>query len=796
MLLPALAAAFGVGCLAVAGRAPAVRLGSALLFLAGAVGLASAGGGGRSGRSADLLSRASLLHGPPSESEARRRILAAAGLPVGPSPPRRRGSAATKALAVIAAVLAGGGWAMVRAPPSLGALDGRYVTFRGTAVSDLLRQEWGWAAEIRLDRVIVDERAVGAHPKVWATGTGRRAAISAGQPVVGAGMLEGLPRPARDFDAYLLTRGVTARLWASELTARGPPANPALRLANRIRGAFNRGAHAALPVREAGLLRGLAIGDTAGLDPEVEEDFRASGLAHLLAVSGSNVALVLAPALALAARLRLRPALRATSALAVVGLFALVTRWEPSVVRAGAMAAIALAALWAGRPRRTGPALATAVLALLVVDPLLSASVGFQLSVGATAGLAAMAGPLVKRLSWLPRPVAAAAAATIAAQIAVTPLLLLRFGTVPVATLLANVLAFPAIAPALFLGSVATAAALLGPEVGRALGHLAEAPLGYLIDLSDRMARSPLPTVTGGVAAAVGAAAVGILVAWRLHRRVPGMAVVGSAVVAAVAWSSVPSAGPPPTPTITFLDVGQGDAAVVRTPEGATVLIDAGPDEQQVAGELAALGVRRIDLAVATHAHADHVEGFPAVLSRFPVTLLIESGCPGHSSSYHHFLRAVASENILVRHPRGGHRLAVGRLSVEVLGPDRCSPGGTSPNDDSLVLRLSYGRSTILFPGDAEVPAQRDLLADGDRVDATVLKVPHHGGDTSDDLFLDEVGASVAVVSTGPNDYGHPHPDVMASLRSEGMAVYRTDLAGDVTVTFAADGSPVVASSG
>jgi competence protein ComEC len=789
--------AFGVGCLATAGRPSGRGLGWVLAILGGVVAVLSAvWRPRRSERSTGLLTEAALLGPPTGPLGPCQRVLEAAGLPGRPSAPGRQRPAAWTLPVVIAAFVAGAGWALVRAPPSLGPLDGRHVRFLGTAVSDLGRQDWGWSVEVRLDRAAVDGQVVEATPKVLVSGSEPVPTIAAGQPVSGEGVLDGLPRPARDFEAYLVGRGVTARLDASRLSVRGPPANPALRLANAVRDAFRTGAGRSLPDRQAGLLRGLAIGDTAGMDREIEEDFRASGLAHLLAVSGSNVALVLAPALAVAARLRLRPGRRALVASVVVTFFALVTRWEPSVLRATAMAAIALVALWAGRPRRVGPALAVAVLSLLVLDPLLSTSVGFQLSVAATAGLAAMAGPLATRLSWLPRPVAGAAAATLAAQIAVTPLLLLRFGVVPSVTLVANVLAFPAVAPALLLGTMASGLANAWPDGGRMVGRLAGAPLGYLVDLSDWMAQAPLPSLTGGAVAALLATAVAALVAWALRRRVPGLALIVAAVVAALGWASVPSTGPPSSLTVTFLDVGQGDAAVIRTPDGATVLVDAGPDEQQVATELAALGIRRIDLAVATHAHADHIDGFPAILARFPVTLLLDPGCPGDSPSYRRFLDAVRDEGVPVRHPRGGRRLTVGRLIVDVLGPDRCSPGGESPNDDSLVLRMAFGRSTVLFSGDAEVPAQRDLLADEDPVRATVLKVPHHGGDTSDKEFFDAVDSTLAVVSTGPNDYGHPNPGVLESLRAEGMVVHRTDLAGDVTITFAADGSPVVASSG
>jgi competence protein ComEC len=360
----------------------------------------------------------------------------------------------------------------------------------------------------------------------------------------------------------------------------------------------------------------------------------------------------------------------------------------------------------------------------------------------------------------------------------------------PTVTLLANVLAFPAVGPALFGGLAASSAALVSSDVGRLLGRAATLPLSYLVALSDRAAHLPLPAVTSsGLGGPVVAGCAVILAAWRLRTgRRPANRWVVALGLAALAWSAAPGAGPPDELTVTFLDVGQGDAAVVRTPEGASVLIDAGPEEEVVATRLSALGVRRIDLAVATHAHADHIEGFPAVLSRFPVSLLIEPGCPGDSPSYADLLDSIRDENVPIRHPRGGRTLSVGRLVVEVLGPDQCSAGGSEPNDDSLVVRLRYGHATVLFPGDAEVPAQEDLIADGDPLEARVLKVPHHGGDTSAEGFFEAVGAEVAVVSTGPNDYGHPHPEVMAVLRQQSEVVLRTDLAGEVTVRFSDEG--------
>ena len=783
----------------VAGEGQGAVLGCAVL-VCGLAGLVAAI---RSGSAARARSRRMLVAARLEPRGAapgyRELVLRAAGLPHPAMPVApRRGVPARRLWAVGAAfVMVGAGWTGVRGAlrPALGPLEGRSVEFRGTAATDLRRSDWGWSVEVGVAEVRAGGRWSKVDLRVWAAGSGRPPAIQAGQPVVGTGVLSSLDPAASGFDAYLASRGAVARTSVAELTARGPPENPWLRTAAAARRGLRRGARAALPDREADLLLGLSIGDTSAMDPEVEEDFRASGLAHLVAVSGANVAMFLAPVLALATWLGVRLRGRVAVGLVAVAFFALVTRWEPSVLRAGVMAAVALAGVMAGRPRSTGALLGASILALLVADPGLARSVGFQLSVAATAGLAALAGPMAQRLRFLPRPVALAAAATASAQIGVTPFLLLHFGVVPTVTLLANLLAFPAVAAGLFVGLAASGAALWWPSLGAAIGGPAAVPLAYLSGLADRMARMPLPSVTGeGLPAGVAAALVALLAAWRLRRR-PHARVrvaVATLVVAAVAWPAAGLGGATATVTMTFLDVGQGDAALIRGPDGATILIDAGPEPDRVAADLAALGITRIDVAAASHAHADHVEGFPAVFSRHPVGLLLEPGCPGDSPSYRRFLDAVGDEAVPVRHPRGGTTMRVGVLRLQILGPDQCSPG--SPNDDSLVLRILHGGTPIaLFPGDAEVPAQQDLLADQDPITAAVLKVPHHGGDTSDRTFLGAVDAAVAVVSTGPNEYGHPHPALLDALRAEGMTVYRTDRSGDVTVTYGPSGLAVEA---
>ncbi len=748
---------------------------------------------GRETRSHSLLARAGLDVDDEEPPDPRERVLLAAGLPIRGQPvvPRGRRAAAASLLLVL---LAGVGWGAVQMQArSLGPIEGRYVAFTGGVASDVRGYDWGWGIEADLETITLDGRTWPVDVRGWISGSGDAPVAQAGQGLRGEGRIESLG--ASGFEEYLISRGVDLSVHASGVRVAPGGVGVPLAAANASRRLLRTGAEEVLDERSAVLLLGLAIGDTTGMDPEVEEDFRASGLGHLLAVSGSNVATFLAPVLLLASRFRSHPALRAAIGLVAVAFFALLTRWEPSVLRASAMAAIALVAIAGGRPRSSGPALGAAVVVLLVVDPRLARAVGFELSVAATAGIAALAGPIATRLRALPKPLALAFAATLAAQAAVTPLLLLRFGVVPTATLLANVLAFPAVTPALLLGVPAAMLGVVWPGLGGVLGRMAALPLDYLMAVADRSARFPLPSLTSeGVVTPAILLMLVILMAWRLrHGRRPVAGVAMAMILAAAAWAVPLSGSGSASMTATFLNVGQGDAALVQSPEGATILIDAGPEEDDVAADLARLGVRRIDLAVATHAHADHVAGFSAILARFSVSLLLDPGCPGDSPVYARFLRSVRDEGVRMEHPRGGDRFAVGDLTVEVLGPDECSSLG-EPNDDSIVLRVSLGADSILFPGDAEVPAQQDMLDDRDPVEADVLKVPHHGGDTSDPAFLEATGAAVAIVCTGPNTYGHPHPAPLEVLRSAGMTLYRTDQAGEVTVGFTPDGSVVVGS--
>lgn len=546
-------------------------------------------------------------------------------------------------------------------------------------------------------------------------------------------------------------RPVAATIRVVGVLEHSEAAEPLLRSANRMRsrmlGEIEPGRSNA-----RGLLAGFLIGDVSAVDPVVLEDLRLSGLSHLVAVSGSNVALFLGLWWMVTAPLSVSPRWRALVGAVGLVVFGHLTRWEPSVVRASAMALVALVGRSLGLVIDAWSALALAVIGSLLAAPALAGSLGFQLSAAATAGIL-----LVPRIEGA---VARTMAMTAGAQLAVTPLLLTAFGSVPIFSPIANLVAIPVVAASTVAGGLG---GILGadPLVGAAAA-------GAEVVIAVGRVGAELPQV--GWSAVLGAA---LLLACALAR--PGWRpALSLAAAGALVLAVVPGGRSFDPPAAVFLDVGQGDAALVVAAD-LVVLIDGGPDPALLEEALRRHRVDRIDVMVATHVHADHLNGLVSVLARHPVGEVWQAFEPHETGASRALTEEAARVGVRVRRPEVGAKLTGTDVAVTVAGPLRRYD---SANDQSIVLIVDLGGTRIAFPGDVETFAQAEIEIG--QVD--VLKVPHQGAATSDRGWLERHAGSLAVISVGPNDYGHPSQAVVDALREAGARVIRTDEWGDVVV--------------
>ena len=546
----------------------------------------------------------------------------------------------------------------------------------------------------------------------------------------------------------------------------------------------------------APLVDALVIARRAELDAELRERYTRSGLAHLLSISGLHVGFFAAWLGALLARLRLGARPRFIVSTVVILAYVWLLGFPAPATRSAAM--LGLMDIAKLRQRLVAPRglVALAALLVMVADPWAVQSIGAWLSVAAVAAVI-WAGRAAERSPKVVRMLAPAAAATLLTA----PITAYAFGTVAPIGVLANLVAIP-------LAGLAVPGLMVALLLS---SNLLAAGSGLCLALLDLVARgaAALPgghftMIAGWPAAALW---LGVLAVawwlWNTPRRRWVIAARLTLVGAILSWSASFAAlrrlSQCRCLTVHFLDVGQGDAVALRSPAGRWILIDGGGGPRGPQGDagrrvvvpfLRRHGAAQLAAVVATHAHADHFGGLPAVLEAFDPAFVLEPGEPVPDAGYLGFLGAVESDGAEWRPARRGDRLELDGVTVEVLSPDSAwAAGQVDINEQSVVLLVTYGTTRLLLTGDAGLPTEAHLAGRVGRV--TLLKIGHHGSrSATSDRWLDELQPAEAVISVGTrNRYGHPAPEVLDRLRAHGITVRRTDQRGTITFTFGSQGT-------
>ena len=596
------------------------------------------------------------------------------------------------------------------------------------------------------------------------------------------------------------------------------------KLAEQVRKQYEAYMAQAMPKQDAAAIFAMLFGGYQGIRPELLEAFTVTGIVHILSVSGSHITLMAGTANIVGRFLHMSP--RATAALAtgVILFYSLLAGAIPPVIRSALMGILTLLALTAGRERDAQHILGLVALGLLLYSPLWLFDISFQLSFGATAGLLYLAPPLRERLrKKLPVFVADSLAVTIGAQLSVLPIIAWYFNVLSLSSLLANLVIAPIVEWIIVAGLLAGLLASLVPMAGKVVFLLASVVLGLVYELSRWVAALPgsqiyMPTFSwwGGILYYMG---LGWFVIGDEHRKrlmscvgmgrklrdLKGWQAISLLGMLAMVFCCWQILGNNKEMQVHFIDVGQGDSALIITPHGRAFMVDTGGVREgsyDIGSRvdvpyLLHYGVQKLDYIFLTHAHDDHAGGVKGILTKIPVGAI---GI-GHEGAGD-YLQAFGTGEIgkikkLLVPLQEGSSIELDGVRIDMLySPEskkvQESQLQATGNEFSNLIRVSYGEASFLFTGDLVAEQEQQVLANGTNVASTVLKVGHHGSRTSSSQeFLTAVNPGWAVISCGYNNsFGHPHKEILNRLTSCTKAeILRTDQQG--AIVFKTDGNSI-----
>jgi competence protein ComEC len=612
-----------------------------------------------------------------------------------------------------------------------------------------------------------------------------------------------------DYRAYLAGRGIHTIMAVKETQAAivepGSPWSPAVWLYS-MRSRAGAVLDKAVGGEEGALLKAMLLGDR-GLTPEgVDRSFKQTGLSHLLAISGLHIGFLVALMVKLSALMKLNSRWAFALQILLLSAYCLMVGFTPSITRAVVMAVIYLGGRQLGRKSDVLNSTAVAAFLILLVHPASLMEISFQLSFIAVASIALFYRPILKRLGFLPFPIASMAAVTLSAQLGTLPLTIYHFNIVSPLSLLTNLVAVPVAGLAVMISFVFIIVGSIFPIVS----SVTILPLKWLVLVLIWIGEfaSTLPfAYLRVVSPAPGTLAACFIALWLLSPERPSfikkpVLTTGVAVMVILALqASVLYIVQPQELRMVFLDVGQGDCIYIKTPDNHHILLDGGgraigiqgglePGEDTVLPFLLKNGIGRLDLVIMSHGHDDHIGGLVPIVEQMPVASLMLHPPVDESEYYKTIMTAAERKGIQVYEAAKGKVYRLGdEFTLKVLFPvsdesQLDTLAGDNENNRSLVILMEYKDTAVLFTGDIEARVERFILGRLPR-QADILKVAHHGSSTSSTReFLKAVSPKAGIIQVGSNIFGHPTPDTLDRLSGTGAEIYRNDEHGAVICTY------------
>ncbi len=644
----------------------------------------------------------------------------------------------------------------------------------------------------------------GVKGRVKTTAYGKKERYSYGDELILEGYLscpEGPRNPGGfNYKEYLARQRIYALLKIKEenlIEVIGERGNPVVKFTFGIKEKLRELIKLNLPPVESSLLSAIILGDREDLPEELEDSFIKTGTVHILAISGFNVGIVAFIFLSLFKVLRVPRKLRYILLIFLLIIYALLTGANPPVIRATIMAVVLLFGLLINRDVDIYNSLGLAALIILMINPLQLFDAGFQLSFLCVIFILYLTPKIVtlfKRKNWLVN----CFAVSLSAWLGIIPVVAYHFNIISPVTILANLVVVPLSSLVIALGFVFILGGLLSPFLADVFGATVSFALSGLIQFTAIISKLPfsysyIPMPTYIYIIFYYLLLLVIFNYKRLGLSLRRLSILLLVVLNLLIWKTV-LAQPNDKLRITFFDVGYGDAAFIQFPKFGNMLIDAGEGQDADRGRwvimpfLRSRGINTIDAVVPSHPDEDHIGGLYTIIKNFKVKNLFDNGMPARSLAYANYIRAIKEENISRQLLKEGNEIIGYNALVYILHPPNELLRNTrsDTNNNSLVLKIIYKDTSLLFCGDIEEEAMKRLIPYGSILNSNIMKVPHHGADAQEEgeLFFKEVKPKIAVISVArDNRFNAPSPKTLKLLEGLGAKVYQTEDYGAISVS-------------